>query len=80
MGEQAGRWTASDYERAMPAVLEHVRRFERALGTVRRSHRGRPLDEVRRALVVAVEQEGLRAWDDVLTEAARVISTEAPPS
>ncbi|WP_157621471.1 hypothetical protein [Saccharothrix sp. NRRL B-16348] len=68
---------AADYERAASAVREHVRKFERALNAVRRTHRGRPVDEVRQALVIAVGQEGLRSADDVLTDAARLISTEA---
>lgn len=67
----------ADYESAAPAVREHVRKFQRALNAVRRTHRGRPVDEVRQALAIAVEQEGLRSASDVLTDAARLISTES---
>ena len=54
---------AADCERAASAVREHVRKLERPLNAVRRTHRGRPVDEVRQALVLAVGPEGLTSGD-----------------
>ncbi|NGY59102.1 hypothetical protein G7043_09205 [Lentzea sp. NEAU-D13] len=60
----------------MPIVERHLEKYQRALASVRRTHRGRPVAEVRETLAVAFEAEGIQVWDEVVDDAARLISSE----
>lgn len=64
------------YDADMPIVEQHLEKYQRALASVRRTHRGRPVTEVREALAEAFEAEGIQVWDEVADDAARLISSE----
>ncbi|MFI5793432.1 hypothetical protein [Streptomyces sp. NPDC051677] len=71
----------SEYDKATPYIQEHLEKFERALEKVRRTHGGRPLEEVRQALLEAFDSEGLAVWNEVVDYAAhRVASDEGQES
>lgn len=65
---------SGEYDEAMPRVQEHLEKYERALAEVRRTHRGRSVEEVREALSRAFEVEGIDVWTEVVNDAARLIS------
>ncbi|MFB7788037.1 hypothetical protein ACFY0N_37495 [Streptomyces vinaceus] len=65
---------ASDYEKAMPRVQEHVARFEKALTEIRATHAGRPAPEVKEALLAAGERHGVRIANEVAQDAAERIA------
>ncbi|MFJ5712777.1 hypothetical protein [Streptomyces sp. NPDC093105] len=69
--------SADGYDEAMPEVREYVAAYQRALERVRASHHGRPMGEVRRALLEEFEAEGLQVWSEVVTDAARIIAGDA---
>lgn len=65
------------YGEAVPHVRKYLAKYERALERVRESHAGRPIDEVRSALARAFEAERLEVWNEVVEDAARLISEGA---
>ncbi|MBL7500244.1 hypothetical protein [Frankia nepalensis] len=69
---------ASDgrYGDAVPQIRDHLERYQRALDGVKFSHRGRPIDEVRRALASAFQAEGIEVWKEVAEDAVRLISED----
>lgn len=66
----------AEYDKDIPRVQEHLRKFERAFGRVRRTHKGRPVDEIRQALLEEFEFEELIVWSEVADDAARRIAEE----
>lgn len=66
----------AEYDKDIPRVQEHLRKFERAFGRVRRTHKGRPVDEIRQALLEEFEFEELTVWSEVADDAARRIAEE----
>jgi plasmid stability protein len=65
----------SRYDEAMPHVEQHLHRYERALAIVRKSHRGRSMEEVREALLQACALEGVSITDEAADDAAYLISS-----
>jgi hypothetical protein len=65
---------ADGYEKAVPQIREQLDSYQRVLGAVRESHAGRPIDEVTEALARAFEAEGIEVWNEVIQDAARLIS------
>lgn len=68
------------YDEAMPLVQERLEKHQRALAAVRRTYRGRPVEEVRDALLKAFEAEDVDVWAEVVDDAARLISREEQSS
>ncbi|MFI9644992.1 hypothetical protein ACIHAA_01645 [Streptomyces sp. NPDC052040] len=66
----------AEYDKDIPHMQEHLRKFERAFGKVRGTRKGRPVDEIRQALQEEFESEGLILWSEVADDAARRISEE----
>jgi len=64
----------SEYDESMPRVQEDLEAFERAIASVRRTHGGFAIEEVRQALLVALDAEGLTVWNEVVDDAARHIA------
>ncbi|MEU7018676.1 hypothetical protein [Streptomyces sp. NPDC046385] len=48
----------SDYEKAAPIISAQMEKIERAVSRTRGGYAGRPYDEVRQALVRALDVEG----------------------
>lgn len=48
----------ADYDKDIPRIQEHLCKFERSFGKVRGTHMGRPVDEIRQALLEEFESEG----------------------
>ncbi|KOU67304.1 hypothetical protein ADK57_17165 [Streptomyces sp. MMG1533] len=65
-----------DYDAAIPHVQEHLDRYLRVFTEVRRTHAGRPPEEVRQALVGRFGDEGLTVWNEVVEDAARRIALD----
>lgn len=63
----------SEYDDAMPSVQDYLEKFMMALERVRASHDGRPIDEVRAALVMALDAAGVEAWSEVVEDAASMV-------
>ncbi|WP_338898135.1 hypothetical protein WBG99_23085 [Streptomyces sp. TG1A-60] len=66
----------AEYDKDIPRVQEHLRKFERAFGKVRGTHKGRPVDKIRQALLEEFGSEGLIVWSEVADDAARRIAEE----
>ncbi|MGK5731846.1 hypothetical protein [Streptomyces sp. URMC 124] len=66
----------AECHKAIPGVQENLRKFERAFGKVRMTHRGRPVGEIRQALLEEFESEGLTVWSEVTDDAAWRIAEE----
>ncbi len=64
----------SEYDESMPRVQGDLEGFERAIASVRRTHSGFAIEEVRQALLVALDAEGLTVWNEVVDDAARHIA------
>lgn len=64
----------AEYDKDMPRVQEHLKKFERAVANVRRTHSGRSVAEIRQALLEEFEVEGLTVWSEVADDAALQIS------
>ncbi len=64
----------SEYEKDMPLVREHMRKFERAVANVRRSHTGRPLSEVRQVLLEEFKRESMVVSKEAAEMTARRIA------
>ncbi|QFZ18619.1 hypothetical protein [Saccharothrix syringae] len=67
---------SSEYDDISPEVWEHANKFRRALDAVRLTHRGRPVGEIRQALVKECEAEGIKPWNEVLDDAAYQVSIQ----
>ncbi|MEU7569695.1 hypothetical protein AB0A99_27545 [Streptomyces fradiae] len=66
----------TEYDKDIPCVQEHLHKFQRAFGKVRATHRGRPVGEIRQALLKEFESEGLTVWSEVTVDAAHRIAQE----
>ncbi|MER5928353.1 hypothetical protein [Streptomyces mirabilis] len=65
----------SEYEKAMPIVVAHMAKIERAVERTRASHAGQPYAAVHQALVEALQNEAAqRVVPQVIEELARQIS------
>lgn len=65
---------SENYAEDMPIVHERLLKYERALASVRQTHRGCSEVDVRAALDVAFEEEGVEVWSEVADDAARTIA------
>ncbi|WP_392891858.1 hypothetical protein [Streptomyces sp. LN699] len=65
----------SEYEKAIPAVSEFLKKMERGVDRTWVTHAGQPYSTVREALALALEKEGARPMaPQVVDELARQIS------
>ncbi|WP_405569580.1 hypothetical protein OG418_33630 [Streptomyces phaeochromogenes] len=64
-----------EYEKAMPLVVAHLAKIERAVDRARASHSGQPYAAVHQALVEALQDEDAKCIvPQVIEELARQIS------
>ncbi|MFD8981174.1 hypothetical protein [Streptomyces sp. NPDC059564] len=64
----------AEYDKDIPSVQEHLKRFERAVANVRRTHGGRSMEEIRQALLEEFDSMGLVVWSEVADDTARRIA------
>ncbi|WP_125695561.1 hypothetical protein [Amycolatopsis sp. WAC 04169] len=67
---------AGGYDDKMSQVADYLHDYRKVLEQVRSSRQGRPISEVRQALREGFESEGIEVWDEVLEDAAKLISAE----
>ncbi|WP_125732711.1 hypothetical protein [Amycolatopsis sp. WAC 04197] len=65
---------AGGYDDKMPNVEDYLHDYRKVLERVRASRQGYPISEVRQALREGFESEGVEVWDEVLEDAAKLIS------
>jgi hypothetical protein len=68
----------TDYAGAFSQTRSYIARYDRIFAPVREGYSGKPQEEVYAVLVQAFQSEGIVVWDEVIRDAARLISQARP--